>query len=284
MTDAQQNNHDESIAALLRLAADDDLTPEQQARLDAYLAENPEDLARIDFDRQLRGACARAMSDVSTPEGLADRVRAAIAEDAQAEALSNLQPQTTNTAFWSRARDWRTAAAAIILLALVLGGAWNLTRAPAPPAWAELAGLMVSEHSRTYSASPVSGSMELVEVERACDLWLGCEPSLDTLLKNAKVELADAHNCVIGGRHTTAHLQIRLEGRPEGNVVSLFIMTIAAVPGLSERKTYKVDCPDADAILVWRAGELVYFLVSDAPGGCDALRAAIQLPQPQDSL
>lgn len=85
------DTHD--LANLIALAADDELTAEDRARLDAHLERHPEDRVRIERAQSARLAIARAVVNTTpaTPAALADRIRAAIQVEAiDSEPLESL--------------------------------------------------------------------------------------------------------------------------------------------------------------------------------------------------
>lgn len=75
---------DAKKTSLIRLAVDDELTPEQSRVLEAMLAAHPADMnARMAFERRLRDAVRRCMMEQATvPIDLPERIRALIAAEA----------------------------------------------------------------------------------------------------------------------------------------------------------------------------------------------------------
>lgn len=64
-----------------RLYADDELPEAERADFEARLAEQPALRARVEFERRLRRELVAAMEPVQAPEGLAGRVRVALAAE-----------------------------------------------------------------------------------------------------------------------------------------------------------------------------------------------------------
>ncbi|MBX3359669.1 MAG: zf-HC2 domain-containing protein [Phycisphaeraceae bacterium] len=141
-------DRDLSIPALLRAAADSELSPAERARLEAHLAAEPADRQRIEFDRHLRHAVARVMTapTAAAPLAFRNRLSEALAATPQIEAQT--QPLSDSPAIAghiSRAdpvdsiedrrrrlsANWWWAAAAVLAVAGV-SATILLTRAPAP--------------------------------------------------------------------------------------------------------------------------------------------------------
>ena len=122
-----------NIASLLRAAADDELTPEQQVTLEAHFKANPHDQARVAFERSLRQAVSRSMQGQGAPADLAARVRAALDDSANAErAGAHLQGDTVplvetiahitrDRSFWASLGGRLAMAAALLLM---VSGVW----------------------------------------------------------------------------------------------------------------------------------------------------------------
>jgi anti-sigma factor RsiW len=118
-------------ASLLRAAADGELDAEGEARLGEHLSSHPGAERRIAFDAGLRGACGRAMSGVSAPAGLADRVRAAVERDARIQAdedaayasgIAARSSETRERSFWQTGTGRAVAGLAAVLVLAVAGG------------------------------------------------------------------------------------------------------------------------------------------------------------------
>ncbi|MFG0258715.1 MAG: anti-sigma factor family protein [Phycisphaerales bacterium JB041] len=126
-----EGNKPASIATLLRLAADGELSEQQEAALRAHLEAHPEDRARVDFDRKLRDACGCAcVPDCCAPESLRQRVLACCSQAVDGDApndprlaarLDARAAETRESGFWSGRTIARfgTIAAVIALVGIV---------------------------------------------------------------------------------------------------------------------------------------------------------------------
>jgi len=295
-----------SAAALLRLAADGEVDPQHQARLDEHVAAHPDSEKRVAFERGLRGACGRAMGDVSVPEGLADRVRASIAgaaeapvsDEALADALADRAEQTRSPSFWSRTSTIAIGSIAAMLLIAVSavallgnprgGGAYHV----------ELAQFVAGEHSRVSGNESAARSKfetgEQTEVARKLAALLGGEPKLPVCSENS-MTFGGGSECRVPGSGPSTHFQFFVEpkdgvGPPQRIPVSVFVKKDTGELELNSGVTYSVDtaaCGINDAsIFVWKAEGLIYALVAkggDAQG-CTRVLGAMNVAPPTEEL
>gem|GEM_PF-4363672 len=142
-----QPRMDPGLAALLRKAADGELAYEEMVALRMYMDANASAEDRVEFERQLRAACRRTMSDVVAPQSLRDQVQRLMASSREPEledprsatfgsplpvvvrrqsvAAAQRAPYRIASLFWSV----RGVAAAVVLLAVGYGAARLLDRA-----------------------------------------------------------------------------------------------------------------------------------------------------------
>lgn len=256
---------------LLRAAADGELDPCQRERLAAHLREHPEDLRRVDFERQLRDACGRSLGGPSAPAHLREAIVAARGRDG---VLARLRPAL------------QTLAAAVLLLVAVaflarmaaIGGG-----APALAGYAELAGYVAAEHEaceRDPSRAAKFTVERLDAVPQRFQNVLGGAAGLSEF-QEAGLTFRDAGECRLPGRGPSVH--VRFERVENGEAVSLFIQRardsrVDFEPG----RAYRLRSPGNDAlgreVYAWRSGELNYYIVADGPGVWDCLRGCRNVP------
>ncbi len=170
-----------------------------------------------------------------------------------------------------------------------------------PPGGA-LAAYFAQEHGRAWDPSmdPAFDVKELSGVYAACVTWFGQDVPFD--------ELKDSGLTFQGGREAdvpgppdpnlqagrSAHFRLETDGTKgsKGVRVSLFlqkymlpksddgkdVLDIRTSYTLKKDAALGVGAPD---ILVYRQGGLVYYLVTDQPGGYDLVKAAFRIPDPK---
>ncbi len=296
------NQHDEydlnelSIAALLRIAADDELDlldEAQRAKLNAHLGEHPEDQRRIEFDRQLRSSCARVLSNdaAHAPAGLAERIQQSLgaeaAEKADAKTLGSRE-----RSFWSGTARFIALAAALVIVATTA----IYTLGPGSSMFAsdqgytvQVASFVTHEHQRcctneAYAARKFTMN-QLNEVPGKFTDHLGVLPQIDGLTQ-ANATLVGAGECQVPGKGSSIHLRLAQQQGDEVADVSLFIQRDTGQLELEAGKTYRLNYPQEPdiAIFVWKYDGAVYYLLSDQLKACAILRKALGAPEALGSL
>ncbi len=305
-------------ASLLRAAADGELDAEGEARLGEHLSSHPGAERGIAFDAGLRGACGRAMSGVSAPAGLADRVRAAVERDARIQAdedaayasgIAARSSETRERSFWQTGTGRAVAGLAAVLVLAVAGvylssslsGGGNGSIPIAQeenPYRVRLAQFVADEHER-ISASPAAAERkfqihdELVAAQRAAEV-LGHAPEIPHC-GEGKLVFGGGAPCAVPGTGQSTHLRFLVnlpdaQGVSHEVPVSVFVKRDAGEMQLSEGVTYKMKTEtcgvEGKSIYVWSREGLVYVMVArvpDAPG-CDAVLTAMGVPPPAAEL
>lgn len=281
-----------SAGALLRAAADGEITASDQRRLDELLAEHPEFESTIAFERGLRGATGRVISAVEVPSGLADRVRAAIAADAQAESIQTLSTQTRERSFWSR-RAWMSAAAAVLVLGLsaaLILQANQVSRVSLNPEQRayrqQLAGFLTTQHEKTCAdlLEAQKGKLKFqnpteYEAELAKSLSHAVKvPSCD---RSRKVYFAGGGRCGVPGEGPSGHMIYNADFAPN---ISVFIKLDHGELPLKEGRTYALDtveCGVAGTRILTRSIDgVLYFFVFNEGSGCQKALEALGVGSP----
>jgi hypothetical protein len=259
------------LAALLRLAADGELTPEQGARLEAHLAAHPEDAERIEFERSLREACSRACCPgCCAPAGLRERIARAAGGDAGAEMIAE---RTRSRSFWAVGNLARFAAAAALVL-LVASAGYLVGRAEprlagiesGPPNGrllaASLARFVRGEHGRCTEGGPAIDSKFYVTEPDAvpaefADI-VGASVSLPTvaLAEERGLRFVDAGLCHPPGGDAM-HIRFRTD---TDRLVSLWVQLDDGTLGIEDGVTYTMG-EGAECIRFWRVDGVRYVLV-----------------------
>lgn len=270
MSDGQHSQETpESIATLLRLAADGELSPEQESRLAAHLEAHPQDKARIEFERRMQQACARACGpECCAPSGLRERVVASCCTGADRIAES-----TRERSFWS-ARNFTRVAAVAAVIALVAAASFMVGRGNSPasgpgvaePGFAtQLASFARREHGRCVVTQGVLegkfsiGSPE--ELPGEFEQLVGEHMTFSSIL-TAEAEglrFVDAGRCNPPGG-PALHIRFALQGEDDpASLVSLWVQ-LDGSEDLEEGRTY---CSGAgcDRVRVWVVDGVRYTLV-----------------------
>lgn len=297
-----------SIAALLRAAADDELSPEDRARLDAHLRNHPEDDARIEFERRLRVHCAGLMQTDHAPDALRQRVMAiagssntetSFSDHTDQDELADRIAERSRTAraagFGGRNRALVGAAAAVLLL---VAGVSLLSQAigPSGPADAQTAGVgngvslanfFVQEHDRCATVPRRSDKFTVADPSSLPETFsriLGAVPTIPDF-QAAGMVFRDMGECHVPGEGRSVHVRLNTDGTScrEGISVSLFIQQgrSEVLPAGENRPLALMRCADGmkSTIYAWHAGGMSYFLVSEQTA-CERLREAAGLGEP----
>lgn len=288
------------IGAILRLAADGELTDQQQDALRLHLERHPEDASRIEFERGLRAACARSCApEASAPEGLRARVAALCAEretpagghgqDRLAAGLAERASQTRQAGYWAGRVVTRfgALAAAVALVALVsfmVGRSWQ---SPAPPpadgfqlVGDQIAGFARREHSRCAEGVPqLSGKFTIedpADLPGAFEALVGRPLDLASILDAGPHGLTfrDAGRCHPPGGPA---LHVRFDSA-SGGTASLWIQRDDGSLPLEEGVTY-ASGEGCDCVRFWIAEGVRYILICSEGVASEAAGKALRCPE-----
>jgi len=287
-----------SDAALIRAGADGELSDADQARLDALISAQSDIPSRIEFERQLRAACARGMAGVSPPASLRSRIESQITqqrdEDTEqetlAESLHTRATQTRTRSFWQRVTPSTRALAAAILL--LVGGAFlyrvfTISSGSLSPAMAqhvtEIASFVGNEHTRCI-IDPTRQSKftihELDDTPQEFAQIIGTSPAFPDLIALG-LRFRDGGQCDVPGQGPSMHLRFDVVADPD-RTVSLFIQRVADQSDeiFKPGKSYQLTSSSERTIYAWTADGLNYFLVSNSKALVESYRIASGLPKP----
>jgi ferric-dicitrate binding protein FerR (iron transport regulator) len=263
------------LGALLRAAADDELTPEQHAALEAHLRAHPEDEARIEFERALRERVGRTMGETTAPAALRERVERALEHESEA----GPRPRRRRIAMGVLAMAASVVVVAGVLFALMSPGS---PIGPDARYRSSLAGFLHSEHERCWvDADRILakfGVRERDQLPASMATVFGHDVALPGEIagQGSGLEFIAAGECNVPGRARSMHLGFRTDGtRGEAGVaVSLFIQPDETRLELEEGVTYRLTSERRIArgvcsIYAWTLDGMIYFLVSDDAGACD---------------
>lgn len=300
------------VGALLRAAADNELSAEDRARLDAHLRDHPEDDARIEFERRLRSHCAGAMQAPPAPAALRERILAIAAsagqttdsfsdeadqpdQDALADRIAERSRVARETHFGGRNRALVGAAAAILLL---VAGYSLFSQVLSTPGTAgpqnagvangvSLANFFAAEHDRCAKVPERSDKFTVADMNRVPDAItriLGAVPSIPDF-EAAGMVFRDMGECHVPGEGRSVHVRLETDGSRcrKGISVSLFIQQGRAsiIPENEDRPLALMRCSEGmkTTVYAWYAGGMSYFMVSEQTA-CERLREAAGLGEP----
>lgn len=265
---------------LVRCAADGELRGDQQPRLAALMAAQPELGTSVESEQSLRAACGRVMGGARCPEELRRRVQR-LAEESRGQggagagggsvssfedALERRAESTRSRSFWSGRVRALSAAAAVLLVA---GGAVYLsTQSVAPTStpsivdagneWAERVQLassfLAKEHSRCFlDPAAVASKFTVRDAEAVPDAFealTGLVVNLGTLLKTQSehgLRFVDAGQCSLPGDTPGMHMRFaRHDEASDRNLhVSLFVQPASDWLSFEDGHAYRLTAEQA---------------------------------------
>ncbi|MBK7403227.1 MAG: hypothetical protein IPJ41_01000 [Phycisphaerales bacterium] len=270
-----------SIAVLLRLAADGELTVAQRGRLEAHLAQHPEDAERLAFDQKLREACGRACCPGGcAPAGLRERVVASCCQGGGSGAGGR-----TRRMWIGRAVTRYGALAAMIGLVAILGFlVWRPGGREMPPSQrfaASLAGFVRAEHVRCTDGGPSIETKftihEAGSVPAEFSSIVGHEVTLPCLIvaESRGLHFVDAGLCHPPGGDA---LHIRFRLGEAGGLVSLWVQADDGRLPMADGVTY-TQGQGGDCVRFWRVDGIRYVLVCPDDSASPLVVAALDSPR-----
>ncbi len=282
-----QGNPAQTKGALIRAAADGELSPEQQAAWRALCAASPDAEQRVEFERALRGAVARSMTPTDrAPAALRERI-GAMAEETAGDRPLRLAEENTR-ANWAGRAARALAVAAVLTLGVI--AAFFAGRVSAPGGGsgetyaAQAASLVSGEHDHCLRdevyADRKFALVNPSELPAAMRSIVGRDDVLD-LVRLGQVHFLDAGKCKLP-EGSSMHVRFSTED-DTGNthVASLFLQRDTGRLALEQDKSFRLTGNPAfcsPCVFVWRTGGVVYWLVCDRSEG-NAMRSALAAPQ-----
>ena len=281
-----------SGGALVRAAADGELTAADQRRLDELVADDPGLASGIIFEQHLREATGRVMGSVAVPAGLAERVRAAVAADDELGAsLETLSDKTKQRSFWTR-RSWVGAMAAVLVLGLSAALIFEATRVMNVPLDAsqlvyrqQLAGFLIDQHDECCEdAKKAESKLTLSDpsaFEDEMTMRLGLPVEVPTLGDSGLLHFTGGGPCHVPGEGPSGHVLYEAEFGPQ---ISVFVKPDNGELPLKPGKTYALntkECgvPGARILARVKDGVMYFFVFNDGPG-CDRVLEMLGVEAP----
>ncbi len=311
-TDRNGTNGDLPLAGLIRMAADGEISAEQERRLEVELDRDPDVARRIEAEQRLRSSLGRAFADgPATPGGLRERIAAAMAQADLADSTpvdaepgddvpTRMAPITRDRSFWSGpAARVLAAAAALTLVATVLVVTRGSGGDPTTGSRTRAVQFVATEHGRCVADIAIGADKFVVTDPDAMPGFtggvLGAEITLADLVTSGvqNVSFVDAGECHVPGGGESLHLRFEAPTGEEGCVerFSLFVQNDTGRLGLTEGVSYELDPSGGGAIdlkspavYVWLREGLVYYLVVDNAKACRTIRDQLSAPEAVEPL
>jgi hypothetical protein len=282
-TDLPINDPDQTLAAF----ADGELDGERNLQVLKRMAQDPSMARRVAEHQKLRKAVAQAMDDPSmkAPAHLRERIRQlAQSERAQDEQARNVTrprpaPPQTGSPVLAVIGRWMPAAVAAVLLigtlvvlnqAGVLGGRDRLIT-PAQVLNASLVDQFGNRHFKcSRNISPMIGTDKFPQNLSALPGALSdyfhqpIDPGVLNL-SSLGYEFDMAGLCVIPGKGAVHMIYKSKAPTGQSDSLSLWLRPYEKGSGIEPDKLYKTADPQKNyPMLVWRHGDMVYYLVGDS--------------------
>lgn len=307
-------NDARSVGALIRAAADAELTDAQAAQFERLCAERDCTQDRVRFEQTLRECCGRVMqASPACSETLRNKVRA-LAEQARFDSTEDqdsaaaprlsaperLASETRRPGFWRRSSVMSAAAAVLLMVAgTLIWQASSLQTPPVTPAgWSteqasyrdRISGFVTNEHMRCCRSDKASQAklvyrdLEAARAHYAQAFGMSQVAFAAQPPASGEVRFWGGGDCHVPGARASAHLRFDAVD-PEGNPMrlSLFVMPDNQRLPLAEGATYAVSssaCDEAGvALYAWKADGLLHLLVTEAKGDfCSTVRESFRAP------
>ncbi len=260
------------LATLIRCAADDSLSLEQADALRAHLADNPQDQARIDFERGLRDATAKAMNTGAAPAELRQSIETMFAEQQTADTVG--PPETKSHSYWSQPRRVGAIAALILFAFSVVliiqrpnqSNGWSAGLSQRVVSWIQ------TEHNKCCDSDKYREKklnvVTVADAQERSRIDLGAAPT-HIQIENAGYKFVGYGSCHIPGGGASGQI-IYAPINGVGEPVSLFVQQDN---GQLDSVATNNDCIEGiiadrskadpgDQLYIWRRDGLIYYLIT----------------------
>ncbi len=286
-----------SVAALLRCAADGELTTDQEAQLCSYLDESPGCTQRIEFEQRLRTACCDCFAGEQTcPDELRSSIEKMLGSHQSAadhNEPERLAPITRSPSFWNGGAVARgLAMAAVLVLAVTLafqvgqrtgmidGGSSQVLLAARATEFVGLEHLRCELLSDPNVASKFTATLP-EDLPRAFQAVMGRTVSLDDIIAHAdSIQFIDAGRCGVPGAGKSLHIRLSTLDEGEQRTASLFVQEDHGGLQIEDGQSYHVAKGNdlgKPCVFVWKNDGMLFWLVCDR-SDAQQVREAVGAP------
>lgn len=285
---AQENGQPMNIAALLRAAADGELDECQCEQLDAYMIQNPEAAAQVEFEKALKNCCGRAMTKPCCPDALRNKIIALAAnapqsEEAFAQGIEATNAYTKSPSFWSRSPMMGVAAALLIMVAgTMIWQSASFSRVNNAPAglnvkqtnyYNRVSNFVIDEHNRCCDDKAAQAKLVKHDINEAASYFsqaFGNDMVIpDMSVDASSIEFYGSGDCSVPSTPRSGHFRFDAFGPDNQRIeLSLFVSPDPGLLPMQEGMTYNINsksCEEAGArLFAWTSNSIQYLLVSEA--------------------
>ncbi|MFK7883582.1 MAG: hypothetical protein AB8F26_05285 [Phycisphaerales bacterium] len=310
-----------SVGALIRAAADGELTDAQVESFEQLCAERDCTNDRVRFEQTLREACGKAMADQpKCPDILRAKIQAMAAtggdagqpfgaairsETGSESAVEAMAEQTRSVSFWRRSPGMLAAAAVLFIAAgvLILQSA-SLPSGPVPAGWTaqqvsdkdRIANFVAKEHNRCCHSDRASEAKLVIrDIEEARTYFASALGVANIGVSAEQAESGEVNfwgggDCHVPASDSSGHLRFDAVSPDGGDLrLSLFVVNDQGQMPMEEGVTYRVSSESCDKagvrLFTWKQAGVVYLLVSEAEGAfCGTVRQTLHAPDDVRSL
>jgi anti-sigma factor RsiW len=267
--------------------ADGELPEDRREAFECALADQPQLAARLDELLALRRCARRTMRD-AVPQA-PQRLRQAIA-DLQCEPAPTRNADQSSTPLRTASNPWRwrltASAIAAALLASAVGWLYlssintgPIALPPPPPATYTFAEFVTAVTNKHLACSTLEDHFidprfprSIKDVGPAARKFMA-QPVLTPDMSSIGYAFAGAGPCHVPGGQT---LHLLYRSTDTGDFVSLFVQQQPWLIDLEDGRQAIGAGPDADhPMLIWRADDVMYYLVCDDFGACEKAQQLI---------
>ncbi len=297
--DLPRSSGDLSVPALIRAAADGELTAPEQAAFDRARAADPSIDARVAFERALREGVGSVMREPAVaPASLRDSIAAMFEREREIEreiGVETLAVRTRDRRFWASGPTWLAVAASLALLTAVTVIMQTPVGSTVAPMFgnATAARLMnasdfiVAEHNKCSAFDQYfERKFDVREGAQASDavVELLGQPPIRINLEEAGYELTGVGGCHVPGPGASAHLLYK-DADGSRPTLSLFIQKdTGSAPRLETGVRYRCRTTAGAPVLVWRNAGVIYYLFTPDDEARDTATRLFNAPTVERTL
>lgn len=298
-SDLPRSSGDLSVPALIRAAADGELTAPERAAFERVRAADPSIDARVEFERALRERVAGAMREpAAAPASLRDSITGMFEREREIDrelGVETLAVQTRSRRFWASGPTWLAVAASLALLTAVTVLMQTPVGSTVAPMFGNAAAarlmnasdFIVAEHDKCSAFDQYfERKFDVRDSAQAPDavVELLGQPPIRINLDEAGYEFTGVGGCHVPGPGASAHLIYKSSdgSRP---TLSLFIQKdTGASPRLETGVRYRCRTTAGAPVLVWRDAGVIYYLFSPDDEARDSATRLFNAPTVERTL